>query len=85
MQEVAAQQGAAETQSVAGGSLPFPTLMDQWPGQRVQFPPTSHVEQALSGVGIKALGSQIDEVKPDVFPVLKAVFLFRLQERHGRE
>ncbi len=85
MKEVTAQQCASESQSVAGGSLPFPTMTNQRSGQRVRFPSAFYVEQALSGIGIDALGRQVDGVKAYVFPVPKAVFFFCLQERHREE
>jgi len=85
MKEVTAQQGASEAQPVAGGGLSFPPITNQGSGQRVRFSSAFHVEQALSGVAIDALGRQVEKVKTYVFPVPKAVIIFRLQERHEKE
>ena len=85
MEEVTAQQGASEAQPVAGSTLSFPPMTNQWSGQRVRFSSAFHVEQALSGIGIDALGCEVEKVKTYVFSVPKAVILFRLQERHAKE
>ena len=85
MEEVTAHQGASEAQPVAGCGLPPPTMMNQGSGQRVRFSPPIDVEQSLRGVGIDALGCQVEKVKTYVFPVPKAVIIFRLQDRHGKE